>query len=148
MDLRHVSLTKNVSHQGYFFSIGEIADLHPRPSLSLICRHYSGIAGGNQSCWLLFAPLALQPFLELLWMDHFFLTAQEGRGMAMGQRHGKGSAIHDLLQRQNFIYLQVSAHPCEAAQFLPPGPACKDEVCSCLGATNPGKGQEERGDDL
>lgn len=85
MDLRHVSLTKNVSHQGYFFSIGETADLNPRLSLSLICRHYSGIAGGNPSCWLLFAPLALEPFLELLRKDHFFLTAQEGRGMGMGQ---------------------------------------------------------------
>lgn len=47
--------------------------------------------------------------------------------MGVGQSHGKGPAIHDLLQRQNFIYLQISAHPCEAAQFLPPRPACKDE---------------------
>lgn len=45
----------------------------------------------------------------------------------MGQSHGKESAIYNLLQSQNFIYLQVSAHPCEAAQFLPPRPACKDE---------------------
>lgn len=60
----------------------------------------------------------------------------------MGQSHGKGPVIHNLLQRQNFIYLQVSVHPYEAAQFLPPRPASKDErVALVLEQQIQGKGR-------